>query len=88
MGFARRCSASPGRRKRKRGGFDVGVVSMSRKEGLVRTHTIMLVGGLVIALVAALLLFLGVIESGPAALVGIVGIGLIAGSVPLRNARS
>jgi len=54
----------------------------------VRTDTIMLVGGLVIALVAALLLFLGVIESGPAALVGIVGIGLIGGSVPLRNARS
>jgi len=63
-------------------------LDVEEKEGLVRTDTTMLVGGLVIALVAALLLFLGVIESGPAALVGIVGIGLIAGSVPLRNARS
>ena len=36
--------------------------------------------GLSIALVAATLLFLGVIESGIAALIGIVGIGLIAAS--------
>lgn len=36
--------------------------------------------GLLIALSAATLLFLGVIESGPAALIGIVGIGLIAAS--------
>ena len=36
--------------------------------------------GLSIALIAATLLFLGVIESGPAALIGIVGIGLIAAS--------
>lgn len=36
--------------------------------------------GLSIALVAATLLFLGVIESGVAALIGIVGIGLIAAS--------
>jgi len=36
--------------------------------------------GLLIALIAATLLFLGVIESGVAALIGIVGIGLIAAS--------
>jgi hypothetical protein len=36
--------------------------------------------GLLIALTAATLLFLGVIESGIAALIGIVGIGLIAAS--------
>ena len=36
--------------------------------------------GLLIALTAATLLFLGVIESGVAAVIGIVGIGLIAAS--------
>lgn len=36
--------------------------------------------GLLIALTAALLLFLGVIESGMAAMIGIFGIGLIASS--------
>ena len=36
--------------------------------------------GLLIALTAATLLFLGVIESGIAALIGIVGIGLISAS--------
>lgn len=36
--------------------------------------------GLSIALIAATLLFLGVIESGVAALIGILGIGLIAAS--------
>lgn len=36
--------------------------------------------GLLIVLVVAVLLLLGVIESGPAAALGIVGIGLIAGS--------
>ena len=36
--------------------------------------------GLLIALTAATLLFLGVIESGVAALIGIVGIGLIGAS--------
>ena len=36
--------------------------------------------GLLIALTAATLLFLGVIESGVAAAIGIVGIGLIGGS--------
>ena len=36
--------------------------------------------GLLIALIAAALLFLGVIESGIAAVIGIVGIGLIAAS--------
>ena len=36
--------------------------------------------GLLIALVAATLLFLGLIESGVAAVIGIIGIGLIAAS--------
>ena len=36
--------------------------------------------GLSIALIAAILLFLGVIESGIAAVVGMLGIGLIAAS--------
>ena len=36
--------------------------------------------GLSIALIAAILLFLGVIESGVAAVVGMLGIGLIAAS--------
>jgi hypothetical protein len=36
--------------------------------------------GLLIALIAATLLFFGVIESGVAALIGMVGIGLIAAS--------
>jgi hypothetical protein len=51
-------------------------------------HTAVLVAGLVIAIADAVLLFLGAIDSGPAGLIGIVGIGLIGGSVPLRNART
>jgi len=43
--------------------------------------------GLLVALIAAGLLFLGVIDSGPAALIGIVGIGLIATSTAMRSAR-
>ena len=54
----------------------------------MRTHTVMLVVGLGIALTAALLLFLDVIDSGPAGLIGIVGIGLIGGSAAVRSARS
>ncbi len=38
------------------------------------------VAGVLIALIAAALLFLGVIDSGPAALIGIVGIGVIGAS--------
>jgi len=49
--------------------------------------TILFVTGLLIALGAAALLFLGIIESGPAALIGIVGIGLIAASAGARAAR-
>jgi hypothetical protein len=37
-------------------------------------------GGLLIVLAAAALLFLGVIDSGPAAMIGIVGITVMAGS--------
>jgi hypothetical protein len=44
--------------------------------------------GLLVALGAALLLFLGIIESGPAALIGIVGIGLIASSGAVRARRT
>jgi hypothetical protein len=43
--------------------------------------------GLIVALTAAVLLVLGVIESGVAALIGIVGIGLIATSGRVRTAR-
>ena len=50
--------------------------------------TYLLVAGLLIALVAAGLLFLGVIESGPAALVGIVGIGLIGAGGAVRAGRA
>ena len=48
----------------------------------------LLVIGLLIALGAAALLFLGVIDSGPAALIGIVGIGVIgaAGATRARKA--
>jgi len=41
---------------------------------------ILLAAGLLVALVAAGLLVLNVIESGPAAAIGIVGIGLIGAS--------
>jgi len=40
----------------------------------------MFAGGLLIAFVAAVLLLLDVLESGQAAMIGIVGIGLIAAS--------
>ena len=43
----------------------------------------MFVAGLIIALLAAALLVLDIIESGPAAVIGIVGIGLIGGSAGL-----
>lgn len=44
--------------------------------------------GLLVALVAAGLLVLGIIESGPAAALGIVGIGLIGASALGRRTRS
>ena len=53
-----------------------------------RAATLVLVIGLLIALGAAGLLFLGVIDSGPAALIGIVGIGLIGASAAMRSARA
>ena len=46
----------------------------------MKVNKTMFVLGLSIALVAAALLFLGVIESGVAAVIGIVGMGLIAAS--------
>lgn len=49
-------------------------------------NTPMFAVGLLIALIAAALLVLNVIESGIAALVGIIGIGLIAASA--RRTRS
>jgi hypothetical protein len=54
----------------------------------VRLHTVVLVVGLLVALAAAGLLFLSVIDSGPAALIGIIGIGLIATSAAMRSARA
>ncbi len=50
-------------------------------------NTVKLVGGLLVALGAAGLLLLGVLESGPAALVGIVGLGLVATSARRRRDR-
>jgi len=44
----------------------------------MNVNAMIFVAGLLVALVAAALLFLGAIDSGPAALIGIVGIGLIA----------
>jgi hypothetical protein len=49
--------------------------------------TFVLVAGLLVALGAAALLFLGLIDSGPSALIGIVGLGLIGTSAAMRNAR-
>jgi hypothetical protein len=46
----------------------------------LRASRVMLGLGLLIALTAAALLLLGVIESGVAAMIGIIGIGLIASS--------
>jgi hypothetical protein len=43
--------------------------------------------GLLVAFAAAGLLVLGVIDSGPAALMGIVGIGLIGTSAAMGSAR-
>jgi hypothetical protein len=50
--------------------------------------TVLLVIGLLIALGAAALLFLGLLDSGPATLVGIVGIGLVAAAGAVRAGRS
>lgn len=50
-----------------------------------RAAILVLVVGVLLALAAAGLLFLGVIDSGPAALIGIVGIGLIATSAAMRS---
>jgi hypothetical protein len=50
-------------------------------------HPVIFMAGLLVALGAAALLFLGFIESGPAAMIGIVGIGLLSASAirkPLR----
>ena len=52
------------------------------------TATSVAAAGLVIALVAAGLLFLGAIDPGPAALIGIVGIGLIGAGGAARAQRS
>ncbi len=48
----------------------------------------MLCLGLAIALTAAALLFFDVIDSGPAAVVGIIGIGLIATSGTMFSAHA
>ena len=46
------------------------------------------VAGILVVVIASALLVLGVIGSGPAALIGIIGIGLIALSSSLRRRRS
>jgi len=51
-------------------------------------NMVMFVTGLLVVLVASGLLLLNVIESGPAAAFGILGIGLIAASARGRRARS
>jgi hypothetical protein len=51
-------------------------------------NPVVFAAGLLVALVAAGLLVFGIIESGPAALIGVVGIGLIAASGRGRRARS
>ncbi len=53
----------------------------------MKLNVVMFVVGLAVVLIAAGLLVLGVIESGPAAAIGIVGIGLIAASSQVRRAR-
>jgi hypothetical protein len=53
----------------------------------MRIDVVLLVIGLLVALGAAALLFLGIIDSGPAALVGILGIGLIAAAGGVRAGR-
>jgi hypothetical protein len=49
---------------------------------------VLFVAGLLVALLAAGLLLLDIIESGPAAAFGMLGIGLIAASASRRRARS
>ena len=51
---------------------------MERQEVLLRSSRVLLGLGLLVALSAATLLLLDVIESGVAAMIGIIGIGLIA----------
>lgn len=54
----------------------------------MKKQTLVLGVGLLVALTAAALLFLGVIDPGPAALFGIVGLGLIGTSAAMRAARA
>jgi small-conductance mechanosensitive channel len=51
----------------------------------MNVNKIMFVLGLLVALTAAALLLLGVIESGVAAAIGILGIGLIAASGRIKR---
>jgi hypothetical protein len=53
----------------------------------MNANLVLFVAGRLVALAAAGLLLLNVIESGPAAAVGIVGIGLISASGGLAAAR-
>ncbi len=54
----------------------------------VNLNPVIFVAGLLVAFVAAGLLLFGFIESGPAAIIGMVGIGLIAASTRGRRTRS
>jgi hypothetical protein len=53
----------------------------------MRVGVILFTVGLLVAFGAAGLLVLNVIESGPAAIIGIVGIGLIGAAAAARNPR-
>ena len=50
-------------------------------------NAVLFVAGLLVALAASGLLLLNVIESGPAAAIGILGIGLIAASGRMKRGR-
>lgn len=52
------------------------------------TSKVLLSLGLLIVLIAAVLLLLDVIESGVAAMIGIIGIGLIASSGGIRRQKT
>ena len=51
----------------------------------LNTNIILFIIGLAICLIAAGLLFLGMIESGVAAVIGIIGIGLLGSSAIIRK---
>ena len=70
------------------GGPDALPASGNDRKGIpVKLNRVEFVIGLFVALGAGTLLFFGITESGPAALIGIVGIGLIGASSVRRRDR-